>query len=98
MQYDYLAAYFRSKQREILERVIGSYPGPYSFGIIQAPGMPEDDSCLRLSLPSSESLSNFPTFLDIDGQPVKIVVEGGFETPTAPQKKRGRGRTPKLTD
>lgn len=88
MEYQSLVDYLQTQGREAIEYLLGTYHGPYSFGIIRQPGASDGSLCFRLSVPDNEPLSRFPSSIDVQGQPVQVVVVGGFEIPSAPPRQK----------
>jgi len=69
---------------DLLERgethrlILGNHPGPYSLGITRRAGSQE--YALLLKVPDSRG---FPSYVTLDGQRIKLIVEGGFKAPMA---------------
>lgn len=60
---------------EVHRKVLGSYTGPYSLGVLSTSGR---GPALVLKVADA---TGFPTTVTVDGRTIPVVVQGGFRTP-----------------
>jgi hypothetical protein len=64
---------------EVHRQVVGEYRGPYSLGVAADP-LHDNQPTLVLQVESGVP-DRFPTEVVIDGEPVRVLVRGGFRAP-----------------
>lgn len=63
---------------EVHRKLLGNYRGPYSLGVTRAHGR----AALLLRV-EDEVPEHMPSEIVIDGEPVSVIVHGGFRAPRA---------------
>jgi hypothetical protein len=75
MHPDELAAIL--KRPEVHRRIVGSRAGPYAMGITV---LPSGEAAIHVRVAESDP-SGIPSEIEVDGQRVPVVAEGGFAPP-----------------
>jgi hypothetical protein len=57
--------------------VLRGYDGPYALGVTM---LPDRNGALLLRVPTTET-SAFPSLVDVGGEPVVLIVHGGWKPP-----------------
>lgn len=65
------------ERRETHRLILGSTSGPYSLGVTLSPD-PDEGYAFLLKIADPKG---FPDYVTIQGQKIRLIVQGGFQTP-----------------
>ena len=66
---------------EVHRRLLGSYRGPYALGVTRVPPDESGEPALLVRVVGEDVARTVPTSIEIDGEQVRVVVDGTFQPP-----------------